>query len=156
MGAPAFKIGQVSGLASPGDGTVWVVHRGERAWNPDGSVANSGAATSGTMEEEAVLAGPVVLQVSRCGGGAARGLHQGVVRQMGSWGGASGMDGLQAGCTTSGGCPVAHSTWHQGRFTHLIRPTPPCPGAPPPSLPNPLSSTKTAARCCSRGAAASL
>lgn len=78
VGAPAFKIGQVSGLASPGDGTVWVVHRGERAWNPDGSVANSGAATSGTMEEEAVLAGPVVLQVSRCGGGAANG-------QLGGW-----------------------------------------------------------------------
>ncbi|KAI7845909.1 hypothetical protein COHA_000641, partial [Chlorella ohadii] len=68
VGAPAFRIGQVSGLASPGDGTVWVVHRGERAWNPDGSVANSGAATSGTMEEEAVLAGPVVLQLDQDSG----------------------------------------------------------------------------------------
>lgn len=72
VGAPAFKVGQISGLASAGDGTVWVLHRGERAWNPDGSVANSGAAASGSMEEEGVLQGPVVLQV---GGQAARGVH---------------------------------------------------------------------------------
>lgn len=44
---------------------MWMLHRGERAWNPDGTVANSGATASGTMEEEAVLGGPVVLQVGQ-------------------------------------------------------------------------------------------
>lgn len=64
-GNKPYPVGQVSGLASSGDGSVWVFHRGARTWNADGSVSDAdGGATSNT------LSGPAVLQV----GGATQGL----------------------------------------------------------------------------------
>lgn len=57
-GNKPYPVGQVSGLASGGDATVWVFHRGARAWNPDGTVSDLDGGGRGD-----VLPGPAVLQV---------------------------------------------------------------------------------------------
>ncbi|KAL4457726.1 hypothetical protein ABPG75_012591 [Micractinium tetrahymenae] len=62
-GNKPYPLGQVSGLASNGDGTVWVFHRGQRAWNPDGSVFDA----SGDGKDS-VLPGPAVLQLDQDSG----------------------------------------------------------------------------------------
>lgn len=60
----SYPLGQVSGVASVGDGTVWVFHRGDRAWQSDGSIGNASSHSASSDKEAAgLLAGPTVLQV---------------------------------------------------------------------------------------------
>lgn len=67
-GTPAkWPLGQVPGVAATGDGTLWLFHRGARAWNPNGTVvAEAGGAAGGSLDtlgDAALLPGPTVLQV---------------------------------------------------------------------------------------------
>jgi hypothetical protein len=58
---PPFPVGQVPGVASAGNGTVWIFHRGNQAWQATGAVGNASSAD----EADAVLAGPTVAQARR-------------------------------------------------------------------------------------------
>lgn len=69
-GSMDYPVGQVPGVATASDGTVWVFHRGARAWQTDGSVSSGGE----EGDAEAVLQGPTVMQVS---GAACQGQHLG-------------------------------------------------------------------------------
>ena len=59
-------MGQVPGVASPGDGTVWVFHRGSHAWGSKGAQLGSAAAGNGSANgaaDDGTIQGPVILQV---------------------------------------------------------------------------------------------
>ncbi|KAL4442992.1 hypothetical protein ABPG77_008483 [Micractinium sp. CCAP 211/92] len=62
-GNKPFPVGQVAGLASNGDGTVWVFHRGARSWNTDGTVSDADGGASSNL-----LSGPAVLQLDQDSG----------------------------------------------------------------------------------------
>lgn len=60
-GSMDYPVGQVPGVATASDGTVWVFHRGARAWQTDGSVSSGGD----EGDAEAVLQGPTVMQIDQ-------------------------------------------------------------------------------------------
>ncbi|KAL4858006.1 Peptidyl-glycine alpha-amidating monooxygenase A [Chlorella vulgaris] len=60
-GSVDYPVGQVPGVATASDGTVWVFHRGDRAWQTDGSISSGGE----EGDAEAVLQGPTVMQIDQ-------------------------------------------------------------------------------------------
>jgi hypothetical protein len=72
-----FKVGQVPGVASTGDGTLWAFNRGDRAWQQDGSVSG-GKGKGGREEAESLVQGPAVLQLDQDSGEVLRSWGAGV------------------------------------------------------------------------------